>query len=271
MTRRDHFVQLLGSLLAVALAVVGARYGIPVPPPAAPPPAVPSQDAPPVTMPPAPAVPQPNPRESLLRVAFGNSGCTAAVVGPRRTDGRYWVACAAHCVSSTGQKGHGTTRDGRRIDLTVKAIDRASDCSWMLTDGDNQELPFILLATSPPPAGTRVWVAGYGVHAPGVQRFGSVTSGPGPNGQVQYRLAVSSGDSGGPIVNDQTGELLSVVCCTSAFGQDGRVFGAGPAALAALRPAAAPVADDWVALPIPLHHYCGFISGAFDLLGSILP
>lgn len=271
MSKRDHFIQLLGSLLAVALAVVGARYGVPPPPAIVPPPVQPPPAVPPVTMPPAPAAPVANPRESLLRVTFGNAGCTAAVVGPRRSDGRYWVACAAHCVSSVGQRGQGVTRDGRRIDLTVKAIDRTSDCSWMSTDSDSQELPFIMLATSPPPAGTRVWVAGYGVHAPGVQRFGTVTSGPGPNGQVQYRIAVSSGDSGGPIVNDQTGELLSVVCCTSSFGQDGRVFGAGPSALAALRPTTLPTSAEWVALPIPIHHYCVSISDCFESLARLLP
>lgn len=252
MSRRDHVIQIVGSILAAVLAVLGAAGVIPGMP-KVPPAQVPPAQVPPQLMPPAPTpadIPA-DPLGSRVKLLCGSSGCTGAVVGPRRTDGRYWVVTAAHCVSGVGQHCTGQLPDGRTLALVVSAVNRTADCCWMLTEQNDAALPHIRLASAAAPVGSRVWVAGYGTHAPGVQRWGAVVAAPNPAGQCAYTLAVSHGDSGGPIVHAESGELLGVVCCTSALGRDGRVYGAGPAAMAASRPTSVGLLQEWRPLAMP--------------------
>jgi hypothetical protein len=124
MSRRDHIIQTLGMLVGAVLAGLLAANGLKLPPisiPAAPPPA----EGKPIEMP-APKAVAPNAAAALGRIQFGNAGCTATIIGPRRADGRYDVLTASHCVSTIGQ--HGTMRllDGRTVGLLVQAIDRTS-------------------------------------------------------------------------------------------------------------------------------------------------
>lgn len=253
MTRRDHIIQTLGMLIGAVLAGLLASKGIQLPPLPIPqqPPAQVQPDAPPV-QPLPPQMPQADPMAARVKLRTAVGGCTGVVIGPVRSDGRYLVATAAHCVNRVGESATGLLPAGEQLALTVQAIDKRSDCAWMLTAAAPHPLPYARLAAAPAAPGRRVWVAGYGVHAPGVQRFGTVTAGPQPNGQCGYRIAVSPGDSGGPIVDDETGEVLGVVCCTASFGTDAQVYAAGPAALTALKPKTVVASDPWepVAMPI---------------------
>ena len=57
---------------------------------------------------------------------------------------------------------------------------------------------------------------------------GQVLAAPNRDEQIRYRLSVSPGDSGGGIMTDASGRLLSPVCCTTCLGCPGDVWGASP-------------------------------------------
>ncbi len=224
-----------------------------VPPVITPPPPKDKEPVPP------PARPKADPWNALGRIQFGNAGCTATVVWPRRADGRWDVLTAEHCVDSVpvGSKGQMQLRgQTARIGVTLVLREARSDVAWLVTDSaDLPDLPFAVLADKTPPVGTKVWHGGWGVHVPGNREDGEVLAGPNTENQVQYHLSVSSGDSGGGIFNDATGELLSPVCCTTQKNVKARVWGGSPERAAQLRPrprAAEENADDWfrpVAIP----------------------
>jgi hypothetical protein len=121
----------------------------------------------------------------------------------------------------------------------------------MYTDTNKELYPFAFLASSSPPAGTKVWHAGYGIDKPGNRESGSFIDGPNSDGQVHFRLSVSSGDSGGGILATDTGLVLSCVCCTSSRGRSADVYGASPEAIGRLLPSGL-VLDYWEPLEIPL-------------------
>lgn len=237
--------ELLRWAAAAALAFLAARYGINIPPPP-----LPTEQHPGQT--PIPEVkPKPNAPDAIGRIQFGNAGCTATVIGTRREDGRYWCLTAAHCVREVGQRGTYTSKTGSRLTVTVQAIDTRADCAWLLTDSTNVNMAFAELATQTPEPGTRIWHAGYGIDKPGNREEGHYVGGPDSNGQLQFKLSVSSGDSGGAIVIDDQGRVLSCVCCTTGRGQLADVWGAGPAAINRLRTGV--VGDDhWTPIEIPL-------------------
>lgn len=249
MTRREKLLQALGLFAGALLAGVLARYGVEIPPPVVPPPV---GTIPPTTPPigPTPDA-KPDTPKALAKIQFGNAGCTATVIGPRRDDGRYWVLTASHCVERIGQ--HGTMRllDGRTTGLTVMAFDRKADCCWCVTESNSEIYPFAFLAETAPAVGSRIWHAGYGVDRPGNREDGVVEAPPDANGQVRFRLNVSSGDSGGGICTNEAGEVVSCVCCTTSRGSAGSVWGAGPDAIRRARPTAM-VMDDWRPIEVPI-------------------
>lgn len=178
---------------------------------------------PPWTPPPQPVPPPPGAADAINATAkfrTGNTGCTATVVGPRRSDGKWDVLIAAHCVSGVGTKGRLYFKDGREVSVTVRVIARGPDLCWMVTD-ESINLPYALLAKDLPQIGTRVWHQGYGVDRPGNRETGQVVSGESQSGQLSMKLSVSSGDSGSGIFREDTNELVSVVCC---YGQ-GKTYG----------------------------------------------
>jgi len=247
-------LQLLGALVAAAIAAFAARYGIvvpPAPPSAAPLPTEPFR--PPDARPdigPSPGIP-PDAPAAIGRIQFGSSGCTATVIGPRRDDGRYWVLTAAHCVQRIGQTGTMRMLDGRTLGIVAVALDRESDCCWCSTETNSTVLPYANLAAVAPAVGTRIWHAGYGIDRPGSREEGRVDAGPDQRGQIRMTLSVSSGDSGGGICVNDSGEVVSTVCCTTNRGGVGSVWGAGPEAIRRVRPAIQ-VMDDWAPLDVPL-------------------
>lgn len=246
--------QLAAAILAAVLATLGNRQFPGPQPPITLPPIVLPPVAPPAPAEPAPktppAPPKADPLAAIGRIQFGNAGCTATIIGPRLADGRYWALTAAHCVSAKGQRGSMRLRDGRSFGLVVQAIDRESDCCWCLTDTNAQELPHATVARSSPAVGSRIWHAGYGVDVPGNREDGTVEAGPNAEGQIRMRLSVSSGDSGGGICLNDSGEVISCVCCTTERGAVAQVWGASPEAIHRLKPAFA-VSEEWTPLEIP--------------------
>lgn len=237
---------LLYFIYGVVSSLLAIGYGIPLPklpPPYQPPAQVPPQQPPapaPAPQPPAPPAPTPprpqlDPLAAIGRIQFGSAGCTATIIGPQRDDGRWWVLTAAHCVSGVGQGGSMKLRDGRSFPLRVVAMDRRADCCWCLSQGEVADYPNARVALRTPASGARIWHAGFGVDRPGNREDGSVVSGPNGDGQIEMRISVSSGDSGGALVLDETGEVISCVCCTTAKGRVARVWGASPEAIARLK------------------------------------
>ncbi len=227
---------------------------IPQPPtPPVVPPVVPPNPPllPPILPPVPPSAPRPDTLGAIGRIQFGNSGCTATIIGPRRADGRYDVLTAAHCVREKGQHGSMRLRDGRSLGIVVASIDQRADVCWCVTQTNSDVYPHALLADATPAVGSQVWHAGYGVHVPGNREDGTVEAGPDQNGQVRYRLSVSSGDSGGGICMTADGAVLSPVCCTTARGQTGQVWGGSPEAARRAKPPAL-VYDEWLPLEIPM-------------------
>lgn len=253
-------VKLWHAIIAAVLAALGSFAGgslmVPkqmppaVPPPASPPKTLPEFDPPP--MPPIPPrMPTPAGKEAIGRIQFGNAGCTATIIGPRRTDGRYDVLTAAHCVAQVGMVGTMHLRDGRTLTIRSVARDPRSDCCWCETMLNEGELPFMNLACCAPPIGAKLWHAGFGVDRPGNVEEGSVSGPVTPDGKLQMRMSVSSGDSGGGIILTETGEVVSCVCCTAMRGALATMFGAGPVAINKLRPSGH-TALEWEPVPIPL-------------------
>lgn len=244
---------LLQQALMIALAVLAARFGIPIPPPVVPPGAIPPPVAPapsppefqPPVVPPVIPQPMPNPPGAIGRIQFGRNGCSCTVIGPRRVDGRWWVLTAAHCIERVGQAGMMKLRDGRTVAVTVVSYDRTCDAAWLQTETRNEEYPYAFLADSSPPLGAPVWHAGFGVDKPGNRELGKVVGLADKSGKLRFTLSVSSGDSGGGIVLDERGYVVSCVCCTSERGRVGATtWGTSPESALATRPTTL-VNDPW--------------------------
>jgi hypothetical protein len=202
------------------------RAGVPPVPPDTPPP-------------PGGGEPKPTPRAALGRIQFGSAGCTATPIWPRRADGKWDIITAAHCMGGVGSRGTYTTSDGRRIPVRVTVHERGSDLAWLVTEQPVDSLPYAVMARTMPAAGTKVWHAGFGVDKPGNREDGEVVNPSAGNNQATYMISVSSGDSGGGIFRDDTGEWLGAVCCTRAKGVRATVW-AGTAVRAwQLRPGGA--------------------------------
>lgn len=192
-------------------------------------------------------------RAAIGRVRFGNAGCTATVVHPRRPDGRWDVVCAAHCVSDVGQTGAIELKDGRTVALVVTVIDRRADISWFATVSKTiDSLPSAILATSTPPPGTPISHSGYGFDQPGNEEHGTVAGPLTPDGQLPCDLSVSSGDSGGSIYRRDNKEIVATVCCTTRIAGFARMYGGGCVRAGQLRPRGE-VAEllEWHPCPIP--------------------
>lgn len=244
---KDLLASVLAAAVGAALAALGVHFAplppgpnLPQPQPPSTPPA--TEKIPPTTSPDAHA--------AIGRIQIGNAGCSATIIGPRRSDGRWNVLTAAHCCNRKGESGVMRLRDGRTLGFLVTAVDRNSDCAWLITTDSPTDLPFAYLADSSPNPGVTVWHAGYGVDQPGNREEGTVI---GSNGsQVRYRLSVSSGDSGGGICVDSTGRVISPVCCTTAPGQIADVWGATPEACRSLLATSTfHVFDNWKPIEIP--------------------
>lgn len=203
--------------------------------------------------PPKPDSPKPDPLAALGRIQFGGAGCTATIIYPRRPDGKWDVLTAAHCVRAVGQRGTMALKDGRKLNVTVTALHPDPDCAWLVTDETFADLPYALIAQENPAVGAKLWHAGYGVDVPGNREDGEVIAGQDANGQIQMAISVSSGDSGGGMFRADTGELISVVCCTTSKGTRARVWGCSPTVAAAKRPKATAEEkpEKWIPTAIP--------------------
>jgi hypothetical protein len=202
-----------------------------------------------------PTPPLPDPKQPKLdavaalgRIQFGNAGCTATVIGPRRADGKWDVLTAAHCVSRTGQRGVMLLKDGRKLNLTVAAVHEEPDCCWCVSDETFPDLAYAEVARTNPAPGVKIWHMGYGIDQPGNREDGEITAGENDEGQLRMELSVSSGDSGGGIFRTDTNELISVVCCTSRKGAKANVWGCAAEVARRLRPGGA--ALEWTPIPI---------------------
>lgn len=191
-----------------------------------------------------------DPVGAIVRIGFGSAGCTATVIGPRRPDGKWDVLTAAHCTGNVGTVGTMYLPGGRQRPLTVTARNTRSDLSWMTVDVGELALPYTTLAREAPVKGTKVFHKGFGVDKPGNREDGVVNSAVNGAGQIQFLLSVSSGDSGGGIINAETGELVGVVCCTSAMARYGAMWGGASVTAMTLKPSITTVGG-WE--PTPIH------------------
>ncbi|MCZ2341693.1 MAG: S1 family peptidase [Bacteroidales bacterium] len=201
---------------------------------------------------PSPTPPKADPVAAIGKLRFGNSGCTATVIYPRRPDGKWDILTASHCTGGPGSRGTFTLKDGRTLAVTVTARNTSSDLTWLVTDEIVETLPFAMLATQNPTVGTAVWHSGYGVDRPGNREDGQIIGGETADGQLQMELNVSSGDSGGGIFRNDTNELISVVCCTQARGRKTTMYGGSAEQAARLRPVTKTDSDVWQPLEIPV-------------------
>lgn len=204
---------------------------------------------PPGPTPPVPPKPKTPASEAIGRIQFASAGCTATVIYPRRADGRWDVLTAAHCCNP-GTSGTMSLKNGKRFGVQVVGHHKTQDIAWLVTTDVHEDLPYAMLAPSNPAAGVKIWHMGYGVDKPGNREEGSVVSPENGDGQTQFRLSVSSGDSGGSILRQDTDEVVSTVCCTSAKGQLANVWGGSCSQIRRTRPAYA--SDEWTPLEIPI-------------------
>lgn len=181
-------------------------------------------------------VERPDPLNAIGRITFGRSGCTATIIGP--VDSRaakLSILTAAHCVDLNA-RGTMKLKDGRSFSVRCVSRDAKADVAWLEADRPEGKIPYARLAASPPPQGSPVWHIGYGIDKPGNRENGTYL-GLAANGvQCRFRLSVSPGDSGGAIVFDSSGEVVSPVCCTTRLAGVGDVFGSAPASNVRTRP-----------------------------------
>jgi hypothetical protein len=171
--------------------------------------------------------PKPDPWKAICKVVMQGGYCSGTIVGPRRADGRWSLVSAAHCFKRVGESVQVLTRDGLTFSASVVAINRKADCAILIADY-RDELPFALVAETIPEINSQVWHGGYGFDKPGNRETGVLLAGEDANEQLRYRLNVSSGDSGGGIITDASGKLLSPVCCTTRIAAVADVWGASP-------------------------------------------
>ena len=205
------FITIIGGTTVTQVSGCGA--GIP--------PAIPDPDLPPDTT-------SPDPWNAIGKIAMQGGYCSGTVIGPRASDGRWRVVSAAHCFKRVGEEATFIQRSGPSRKITVIALDRKADIAICMTDQGQGLMAYTNVASSTPAAGTKIWHGGYGRHVPGNREDGEVLGGPNNDGQVKYRLSVSPGDSGGGIVVDAAGLLLSPVCCTTRLDGPGEVWGGSP-------------------------------------------
>lgn len=152
-----------------------------------------------------------DPMNARCKILFGNAGCTATVISPRRKDGRWDVLTAAHCISKVGQKGKATMAQGKTFGVTVSAVNKTADLAWLVTDTDPGELPYAILAKELPPAGTAIWHAGYGIDRPGNVEKGKYVGPARYPGMIRVDISMSSGDSGSSFFREDNGESVGTM------------------------------------------------------------
>lgn len=254
LSKLGRLLMTLGTLIA---ALTGAATvsmircnGIPTPPPITvptPPPST-APTPPPGTDP----NPKPNPVAAICQIQFGNAGCTATWLYPQLPDGRWQGMTAAHCVKGQPSQGVAVLKDGRRLRVVVQASFDEPDVAFIITETPVEIMPYAILAKADAEPGEKIWHMGYGTDRPGNREDGSVNAKANPQGQCEYTLSVSHGDSGGGIALNSNGEILSPVCCTTAIGRTGRVWGCSPVMARKLRPLPIPAIEEWTPIPIPL-------------------
>lgn len=174
--------------------------------------------------------------DAIRPIQFGTSGCTGTIIGPwASSDEKIDILTAAHCVKLNAV-GKLTMPDGRTVSVKCVSRDPASDAAWLTADNPGYDVPFLLLADGFPQEGEVVWHQGFGRDKPGNRESGKFV-GPADKGlKAAFRLSVSPGDSGGGIIVDSAGRVVSPVCCTDTMSAMGNVWGASPMAAAKIRP-----------------------------------
>jgi len=253
---KERLTKLLQFIMLFIAALGGALGGIPLPQVTLPGGRTqPTQQTqPPATQPPAtqpPAQPPANAKAAIGRIQFGNAGCTATIIEPVLPDGRYQVLTAAHCVRGQPRVGKMSLESGEVFAIEVQRIDATSDCCWCVTVEPQRGLPVARLATSLPQRGDKVFHCGYGVHLPRNVEYGTVVNPSNEDGQTEFDLSVSSGDSGGGIALNDRQEIVSTVCCTSALSKRGSMWGASVDSIKKIRPTSSKVSFEWSPVDIP--------------------
>lgn len=199
---------------------------------------------PPIIPPTPPEQPKPppskgkhDPSNAIGRIQFANAGCSATVIYPQRSDGKWDVLTAAHCVRAVGDKGVMTMpSNGAKHNVVVVAMNKDADLCWLEITEPVDDIEYAYLAKSNPSDGTPVWHQGYGVDKPRNREDGTVTGYDDLMGQLRFVLNVSSGDSGGGIFRADTNEVVSAVCCTMSRGQKVSMWGGSTVHAWQLRP-----------------------------------
>lgn len=210
---------------------------------------------PPVTPNPVPPNGQRSAEGAIVRLRFGNAGCTATIIGPRRGDGRWDILTASHCTGPVGSKGQITLKDGRTFGVVVAVRQTTADISWLIAEMMVDDVSYAFLAPQEPEIGAKVWHMGYGVDKPGNKEEGTVAAAVDRNGQLKFSLSVSSGDSGSGIFRIDTNEVVATVCCTAGMAKKAPMWGGSCTTAQKLRPGLkldAGIFDEYHLLPIPI-------------------
>lgn len=244
---RQALIVFLGVLLGMPVATVAFR-GCWQPPQVQPEPK-PEPEPEPEPQPPG------DPVKAIGRVIMSGGYCSGTILGPPRPDKRHMILSAAHCFKGVNEKINFQTLHNagevRSFSCTVVAINRQSDVAILVTDDAQPGLPWVKVAKETPPVNTEIFHAGFGRHVPGNVEKGRVLAAPNRDGQVQYWLSVSPGDSGGGIMFTAQGEVLSPVCCTTRLDGPGNVWGGAPEVVNKMLTSPANYSEDLVPVEMP--------------------
>lgn len=117
-----------------------------------------------------------------------------------------WVITNNHVVRGSSQV-FVRTADGRRIGGRVAAANQRYDLA-LIQLSTSESLPTVPFASGSPQAGQAVFAIGSPYGRPGVMTTGTFTSAR-SNGDLQSRVVLEPGNSGGPLLNAQ-GEMVGV-------------------------------------------------------------
>lgn len=133
--------------------------------------------------------------------------CTGFVAAPGV------IFTAAHCVADAVQEGQTQLEvrypDGFRTHATILGYGDEDSRDWAVLAADTRGLQPLKIAQRPPVAGTVCAVVGHGGGSPVQRATPCQVIGP-DMGYLALSATVIGGDSGGPVLDAETGEVFGI-------------------------------------------------------------
>lgn len=182
---------------------------------------------------PEPPKPEPNkdyvnPIHATVRIYTNSISCSATITEFQTKDGERYLFSAAHCgrIGTRFSVELAHLPNKYKFEAIVVSANNTNDGAILVSKGLAKAgfpIPYAKVARKLPNPGDKVFHAAWGGDKPGNVEEGwveAITA-----NQLQYKLNVYYGDSGGGIFLKETGEFLSSVCCGVRPGAFATIWG----------------------------------------------